>query len=591
MIKALVIVPYEGLFELMKEIQQEVKDFQFDIELGNLHEGAAIAKAAENKGYHVIISRGGTASLIQKAVSIPVIDIQVSGYDVLRILTLVKGFSRKAAIVGFSNITQGAATICRLLDFDINALTITKETEVKEKLSNLKNLGYEVIMGDVVTVNAAKQLGLTGVLITSGKEAIIDALEEARRAYRIFSRLQKDVSLYQSILDSDTQAIVVFNREEKIVYENDAFNKEFHRINVENSTDIKKLIQVTIFTGEKQTKMVHMNDSFWIITACPKEDAIVLYVEKNLSNRADAQEGEVNPIANAIEFHTAASYIPFSGRSEPIQQVLKQIDEYSKSELPVWISGEAGNGKELAAHSIYLKRKTGNEPFIVIHCEWLKEDLLKDLMTEGFFQKYSNGLFYLKNIHKLNLKLQKEFYHLIKNENQLQWLASSDDMIEEIVKNGTFHRELYNALSQLTIYIPPLRERKEDIEDLVHVLISELHPKYGNEVVGIRAEALAEITKFDWPGNVEQLKQVIEQLFLQTHSYYIEKESVENVLEHFMQPEKRNIQLTPIDISGTLEEIEEQIITKVLEEEGLNQSKAAKRLGINRSTLWRKLKS
>src|SRR5690625_6252369 len=119
MLKVLVIVPYEGLFEMMKEIDREVKDIQLQIELGNLYEGVNIAKTAENEGYHVIISRGGTASMIQEAVPIPVIDIQVSGYDVLRILTLVKGFSGKAAIVGFSNITEGAATISQLLDFDI----------------------------------------------------------------------------------------------------------------------------------------------------------------------------------------------------------------------------------------------------------------------------------------------------------------------------------------------------------------------------------------------------------------------------------------------------------------------------------------
>ncbi len=589
MIKALAIVPYEGLFEMMKEIGQEVEDIQLQIELGNLYEGVAIAKDAENNGYHVIISRGGTASMIQEAVSIPVIDIQVSGYDVLRILTLVKGFSGKAAIVGFSNITQGAATICKLLDLDIKTLTITKDTEVKEKLTNLKKLGYEVVIGDVVTVQTAKQLGLTGVLITSGKEAIIDALEETRRSYGLFSRLQQDVSLFQSILDCNEQAIGVINREEKIIYGNERFNKEFHWLKLENSTDVQKLIQEAVLTREKQTKTVHINQSFWTITACPKEDATVLYFEKGLPNQTIVQGGDVN--LNAIEFHTSASYIPISGKSELIQKVLKQIDQYSKSEEPVWILGEKGNGKELAAHSIYLKRKTMNEPFIILNCDLLSAEQLKNLMNEDFIRKYANGVTYLKNIDKLNSYMQKELYHILKNENgkKPQWLVSSEDNIEEKVKNGTFHRDLYHTLAQLKIHIPPLRERRKDIEDLVHVFISELRPRYGNEVIGIRLDALEEITDYDWPGNVEQLKQVIEQLFLQSHSYYIEKEEVETVFKRLEQQEK-NDALTHIDISGTLEEIEKQVITKVLEEEGLNQSKTAKRLGINRSTLWRKLK-
>jgi transcriptional regulator with PAS, ATPase and Fis domain len=590
MIKALVIVPYEGLLEMMKEIDQEVEDIQLQIELGNLYEGVAIAKDAAKNGYHVIISRGGTASLIQEAVSIPVIDIQVTGYDVLRILTLVKGFSGKAAIVGFSNITQGAATICKLLDFDIKTLTITKDTEVKDKLTNLKKLGYEVVIGDVVTVQAAKQLGMTGVLITSGKEAVIDALEETRRSYRIFSQLQQDVFLFQSILDCTEQAIGVFNKAEKIVYGNERFNKEFHWIDLENSAEISALLKETALTGKKQSKTVHINHSFWKIKACPKGDATVFFLEKNLPNQADVQEGEVN--MNAIEFHTSSSFIPISGKSEQIQKVLNQIDQYGKREEPVWIMGEEGNGKELAARSIYLKRKTKNEPFIVLHCDLLSAEQLKNLMSENFFLKYANGVIYLKNIDKLNSYMQKELYKIVKNESNkmLQWLVSSESTIEEKVFNGSFHTELYETLGRVSIYIPPLRERREDIEDLVHVFISELHPKYGNGVVGIRLDALQEIINYEWPGNVEQLKQVIEQLFLQSHSFYIEKEAVVTVLNRLEQQVKKSDELTHIDLSGTLEEIEKQVITKVLEEEGLNQSKAAKRLGINRSTLWRKLK-
>ncbi|MFB7142141.1 PrpR N-terminal domain-containing protein [Gottfriedia sp. NPDC056225] len=586
MIRALVIVPYEGLSEMMKEIQQEVEDFQFRIEIGNLHEGVAIAKELENHGYHVIISRGGTASLIQETVSIPVIDIQVSGYDVLRMITLVQGFSRKAAIVGFSNITQGAATICKLLDLDIKTLTITKEIEVKDKLLNLKKLDYEVIIGDVVTVQAAKQLGLTGVLITSGKEAIVEALEEARRTFRIFSRLQHDVSLFQSILDYNEQAVGIFNNEGKIVYGNDQFNKEFQWMKIENSSDIKMMVQETILMQEKQTKSIHVDHSIWKITAYPKEDAIVLLFDKNLLKSSVSQDREVKQ--HTIVFYTSYTQIPISGKSNQIQKVLSQIDQYSKVEKPVWISGEEGNGKELVAQAIYFKKKKMNEQLIVFNCNLLNNDQLNDLVIENFFKTYSNAVFYLKNIDKLNFELQNELCEVIKNYNKLQWLVSSEDNIEEKVKNGTFNRELYQILGQSKIYIPPLRERKQDIEDLVHVFISELHPKYGNKVVGIRLDAMNEITTYDWPGNVEQLKLVIEKVFLQTPSYYIERQDVENVLKQLEQPE--NSQLTPINISGTLEEIEKLVINKVLEEEGLNQSKAAKRLGINRSTLWRKLK-
>ncbi|KKE80424.1 sigma-54-dependent Fis family transcriptional regulator [Bacilli bacterium] len=590
MIKALVVVPYEGLLEMMKEVSQEVEDIELHIELGNLYEGVAIAKNAENEGYHVIISRGGTASMIQEAVPIPVIDIQVSGYDVLRILTLVKGFSGKAAIVGFSNITQGAATICKLLDLDIKTLTITKDNEVKGKLTGLKKNGYEVVIGDVVTMQAAKQLGMTGVLITSGKEAIMDALEETRRSYRLFSRLQRDITLMETILDSDEHAIGVFNQDEKIVYGNERFHNEFHWLNLDNATDVKKLIQETTLTNEKQVKLLYINNKLWKITSCPIKDKVALFFEKTHSNQITTHSGQANQ--TAIELHTSASRTPISGKSEAIQKVLEQIDLYGNREEPIWIMGEQGNGKELVAHSIYLKRKTADEPLITLRCDVISAEQLKDLIKDDFFQKYSNRIIFLKNIDQLNSYMQKELLRVLKDESEQkpQWIVSSKDNIEERIKNKTFHRELFRLLSPLQIQIPPLRERKEDMEELVPVFISDLHPKYGNKVVGIRDDALEQMMDYDWPGNVGQLKHVMEQLFLESQSYYIEKAEVDIVFKRLKQQEKWNDALSYIDISGTLEEIERQVITKVLEDEGMNQSRAAKRLGINRSTLWRKLK-
>ena len=589
MIKVLVIVPYEGLLEMMKEVSQEVEDIELQVELGNLSEGVAIAKNAENEGYHVIVSRGGTASMIQEAVSIPVIDIQVSGYDVLRILTLVKGFSGKAAIVGFSNITQGAATISELLDLDIKTLTITRDSEVKEKLLELSKDGYEVVIGDVVTVQTAKQLGMTGVLITSGKEAVIDALEETRRSYRLFSRLQQNIAFMETILDSEEQAIGVFNQDNEVIYGNEQFYHEFHWLKLDN-TDVKKLIQETTLANEKQVKTLSINNKLWEITTCPIQDATILFFKNAHSTQTITKSEHID--SNVIELHTFVARTPILGKSDVIHHVMDQIEHFGELDGPVWVSGEQGNGKELVVHSIYLKRQTADKPLITLHCDVITAEQWKDLMKESFFQKYANSIFFLKNIDKLKPYMQKELLQFLQNENNRnpQWLISSGDNMEKIIKNGTFHRELFQLLAQSHIHIPPLRERREDIEYLVHVFISDLHPKYGNEVVGIRNDALEQLIDYDWPGNVGQLKYVIEQLFLESQSYYIEKTEVDTVFKRVEQQAKQNDVLSYVDMSGTLEEIEKQVIIKVLEEEGMNKSRAAKRLGINRSTLWRKLK-
>jgi len=590
MIKVLAVVPYEGLYEMMKDIAFEMTDFHLTVELGNLEEGTQIAQSAEDNGYDVIISRGGTASMIQEAVSIPVIDIQVSGYDMLRILTLVKGFSEKAVIVGFSNITRGAATICKLLDLKMETVTITSETEVREKLMHLKEQGIGVVIGDVITVQTAREIGITGILITSGKEAILDAFDEARRVYRFYSKMQQKVTFYQSILNGGSQAVAVIDDEGHILYGNHYFYNEVQWLKVKNSPQFKKIIQETTLMKTKVTKIIPMNNIAWKVTADLNDDSIFLFMNQTDSNSMDDVSDEET--GHAIEISTFAPYIPLTGKSRAIQQVVKQINAHSKTEETIWISGDKGIGKSIVAHSIYWERTFENEPFITIHCHRLKTKQLSDLFTDAFFKTYENGVIYLKNIDQLRTSKQKELYHVMEQAppNHLKWIASAAGNIEQKVEEGIFLPGLYKKLNDITIHLPPLRERREDIEDLAHVFISELHLKYGNEVAGIREDAMDELLNYEWPGNTSQLKQVMDQLFSKTNTFYIDKKEVEAILQQSDRQVNTKEAYARIDISGTLDEIEKQVIDQVLEEEGYNQSKAARRLGVNRSTLWRKLK-
>jgi transcriptional regulator with PAS, ATPase and Fis domain len=585
MIKALVIAPYEGLFNLMTEIEKELTDFQLQIEQGDLHEGLAIARDAKAKGFDVIISRGGTASMIQEVVDIPVVDIQVSGYDVLRILTLVKSFSGKAAIVGFSNISNGASTICRLLDLKIDTITIMSDTEVEETLNKLKTDGYEVVIGDVVTVRVAKQLGIHGILITSGKEAVIEAMNEARRIFQVFNRLKMDVSLYQSIINADEKPIFVMNQMGEVVFHNSTFLDEFHRSIVQNSKDLKTLIKNASLTKSEQSSLLFLNETFWQAIVRPFEDLVIVSLRRenyNFSKNADSL---------VVEFKTSLPHVLIAGKSEHTQKLIQQIEISSERDDSIWITSENGNGKELISHSIYLKRNEPN-PFIEIHCDLVTKDYLQKIVNEGFFEIYRNSTIYLRQIDRLDHPSQMLLYSLLQTikEQGPKWITSSSEQIINLVDQGLFHRDLYYSLSQYMIYFPPLRERKEDIENLVQLFISDAHSKYGKQIVGIRNDALEELMEYDWPGNVEELKRLIDQMVLESNSFYIEKQQVSFSLDHVRKTKREFDQKKNISIKGTLEEIEKKIIEMVLSEEDMNQSRAAKRLGINRSTLWRKLK-
>jgi len=129
--------------------------------------------------------------------------------------------------------------------------------------------------------------------------------------------------------------------------------------------------------------------------------------------------------------------------------------------------------------------------------------------------------------------------------------------------------------------------RLQEVDTLTTLFISEFNTFYGKQVVGIRKEALLKLKAYMWPGNTIQFKNVIEELVVLCKSDYIELEDVEQILSE--KSSRENLEVDVIELKGTLEEIEKNIIQKILEKEDMNQSQAARRLGISRSTLWRKL--
>src|SRR4051794_1715599 len=218
-IKALFVAPYAAMENLIEECRYEETEIDLHIKIGNLHEGVVLAKKAEAQGFDVIISRGGTAKLIGEAVGIPVIDVHVSGYDMLRVFTLANDLPRKKAIVGFPTITLGAKAIIDLLDIPIDIFTIDDESETEPLLSRLKQEGYQLIIGDVVTFETASRLGLLGILLQSGREAIFDSFKEAKMVARWMLNNKLGIERLKALLHVTAKDFMLLSHNGDIVYE------------------------------------------------------------------------------------------------------------------------------------------------------------------------------------------------------------------------------------------------------------------------------------------------------------------------------------------------------------------------------------
>ncbi|MEH7494733.1 sigma-54-dependent Fis family transcriptional regulator [Neobacillus niacini] len=584
--KVFAIAPYEGLKEIIMELGRN-QDFEIHVEVGDLEKGVELASRAADQGFDIIISRGGTAELIQKKVSIPVIEIEVSGYDMLRVLTLVRDYPGKAAIVGFPPISEGAATVCQILEIDISSNVISKEEDVKPTLMQLLEKGYEVIIGDVITVKEAENLGLNGVLITSGKESILKAFQNAKKMHNYFSILRRKLSIAQQILQEEEEGVVVFDTTFNNVYSNTCFTEQLNQT-FKASIKIEEAVTEVISKGEYISLIEH-NNVFWKVKGTKLQESelsLVLFrLQRVESNQKRLSDGItiISSLMNSSPIKS--SFI----KSNQMKMVIESAERYSEKEESIWISGEKGTGKEKLAHYIHYRSSKRSFPLMKINCSLLTADQWNLLLSEeeGLLASNDNGTIFLKNIDSIALSNQKELMSYLKKNNlRSRIIASSSGNILTMIESGTFLYDLYYLLAHLTLSLPPLSKRKEDIDHIARIFINESNTKYGKQIAGIRNEAVWELENYSWPGNITQLKQVINEAVLLANGPFIEKEDINEVLKTKLE----ETEMTQLNLTGTLEEIEMRIIRQVWLEEGMNQTKTAERLGITRTTLWRKLK-
>lgn len=578
--KTLLIAPYPGLAEIAKKMDVQ-GDIDLDITIANLEAGVQAAQLAEKQGYELIISRGGTATMIQDHVSIPVVHIDISGYDMLRVFTLIRGIKEGVALVGFANISQGAATICNILEYDVKMITIKSRKEVREQLEKLKLQGFSVVIGDVVTVQVAKQVGLRGVLITSGKEAVMDALEEGKRVYDLFHKVNNQFYYLRETFNSIPFPMVLLNKDNEIVERNLLFEQTVQSHVFLGLSTVSDLIKKVLDGKGNQWAEIEEENVLYEVQAfvVSKRQAIVgLIIHKSFAKR----------YPKAIRIEGEPIHTPIIGESEFAKQLRENIKQYAYLEGNVCLIGEFGTGKHSVAEAIHFERYGQKAPVITIDGSRFSVDSmeLEHLRTKLIMIKQGTVIF--NHVETLSAKMQEMALDLLNDiPNSVKFIALVKEPLDYLVRTHNFSEELYKMLTQFALHLPPLRQRRADIGAFVDYFIAEFHAENGNETVGMKQEAIDYLLQYEWYGNLTQLKQFVRELSVTVSTNYIELFHVKDLMNRNIEKDKELEDYLPLQ--GTLEEIEREIIKQVLREEGNNQTKTANRLGINRSTLWRKL--
>lgn len=526
-------------------------EMNVEIREGNLGDALSALKEAEVAGADVIVSRGGTAKLLKSQTSIPVIDIHISGYDVLRAVTVAEGYPGKKAIVGFSSITGGAQIIVDLLGLDIEVHTLEHESEVAELISRLKEQGTRLVMGDVVTVNTSTTLGLESILIQSGAESIMDAYERAKNVHGLLSGMKRELAMLQSALADQADGVVLLDEKGKQIWSvgqvpDSAFG-EGHPFGT--------------WTSSKTVRMTETESGHMKVTSKP--------IQSQVGSGTLLLFERLNPNPTQADYRIVAHPPVIVAESIAMQQVMAEIDEQIGKGL--WLlHGERGTGRSALAAHIHHLRQQGEGLLMTVPAgeAVIPHHLDRDIRTV-----------YLTGLETLTAE-----EHALLAGRADEWLGSGLTVILAAGPGFRF-RSVYGGA--VCLNLPPLRERKEDIRALAAWHVSRIHQDEGSPVVRIGEDAAERLASYPWPGNGIELTDVIQKAVRQAEGAVLSSAGVES----WISPQSESQNIPPANVmAGTLEEIERNIIEQVLREEEGNQTKAAKRLGINRTTLWRKLR-
>jgi len=589
-IKTLLIAPYPGLKELASTLAKEQQELDLTVVQGDLQEAIPIVKQYEKEGFDLVISRGGTAQLLRQYTSLPVIEIQVSGYDILRILTLVKDYHAHHWIIGFTNICQGFVSVSNLLDIQIPYTIIHDQKEVDEAVKEAKAAGAQTIIGDTVTCRTAEAHGLQSILITSGKESVIEAFEQAKQTYQMLKNTAKEVKRYKQLLHQSRVAIAVYNEQGTIEYASPAFQNRFNWMkNNSNESSIYACFPFldheynelcrAIAPVEIQSTCIVNDKRMHLRQGCLNKDPLEPHYYIRLAESTELQE-EHDLTVSAIQ-PTMRSFSQIIGNSESIHRVIEQGKRAAMHREPVALYGEQGSGKKTLAGIIHCEGKQTGGMLLHVRITADDDQLIDHL--HSIFTYREGGTCVLQGVELLPLLRQDEISQLIATAVvRIIFLFENDPA--HLARQKQLSHHLFKQFKANQIRLPSLSEYTEDLEKYARKFIAQYNVKYGKQVVGIDEAALKWLHRHHWKGNLQELNKVMEQAIQIARHEYIQVEDLKTI--GFLDSGNDLC----LDLHKPLAEIEKEIIWKVLEEENMNQTRAAKRLGINRSTLWRKLK-
>ena len=645
--KIAVISPYTRFEEKLRRIGAEFPDvslhfFQASFEMDKYVEKAIKhVSEIEREGYDAIIARGVVYLAIYNKTNIPVIYAGETLYDTIDALHKLKknkNYERKVYLFVLEGNLIFNEEFAKMLNiiFNVDLSILTYSTlEECEKILSTKIENDSVVIGGRFITAQCKKYGIEHVLSESGYNTLKTALLGAINIVKIRRSEIFEKDKMKAILDFAQEGIAYVNLDMKIEMMNPAARKiwdieehwEQGKKELE-ACELRALCNVAIETKEaciEEIVTLNSNIKFMcnVIPIIANGEVKSLAVTFREIVQVIQMESKIR--REFTKKMPGAKYYAkdIIGDSERIKNCKKLIKQFGKFDSNVLIYGHTGTGKELFAQAIHNESNRKNNLFLALNCAALPEQLLESELfgyiegaftgakkggKPGLFELAHGGTLYLDEISEMSISSQSKLLRVLQEGEirrvgddkvqpvNVRVIASSQENLHTLIQNHKFREDLFYRLNVMSLTIPTLNSRREDIVPLVEHFMVFYGEKFNvDRRIKFEADAIEFLKNYNWRGNVRQLQNFIERVYVYDLSGNITLPMVQELLKDFDMLEYTEIEKSAQDMHypvnhGNLRKITSEIVKETLEMFEGNQTKAARYLGVSRTYIWRQLK-
>ena len=614
MIEVLVIVPYEELLHEYEEAIAKAHDPRVHFTTSFMY-GTDARNLSRASDYDIIVVRGMTSrALSEKYPETTIVDIKMDAFDVSSALLEAKkkfpGIWKIGLIIPSSSICS-ASILTELLGIEVVMREVRGEEHMESTLREMVKEGCEVFIGGLTLKRVSEKMGLEYVHIKTGPSAIDSSIKDAITAAHILDRERSRLGLMKSLVNNTPDSLLIIDDKGKITAANHEASSFFRRPNLVGM-DAKELFPLEIYSVCDDVEVVQtIGDQTVLITEHPvhiEGEKRATYVSLRLVEDIRRTEKKIRSKLQEKGLTAKYSFSDIVTEQVEMKQLVAKALRYAHVEGNVLLTGETGTGKELFVQSMHNASPRRDKPFVAVNCAALSEQLLESELfgyTEGsftgaqkggktgLFELAQGGTIFLDEIGEMPIRFQAKLLRVIQEREirkiggdefipvDVRIMSATNQNIPDLIEKGLFRRDLYYRINLLTLHIPPLRERLDDIPAIFKRFVERKSKALNIVPPMVEKDALECLKGYSWPGNIRELRNVAERAVIFSSSNCITRDTLKEIDVSVGEKKASEEKKIPL----TSEELYRRYV-----ESGLTLNDFALSIGISRTTLWRKFK-